>query len=201
MIPDNSAAPEQRRLNRVPVTVAWLAAAAFAIVAAWMLSVSLGLRTANGLLETERDLARVSDKLARTQLEERTFLAEKIITELGARSKPHNDLAHLRVALLEPASTAEPRGAIVWDPTRQTGLVVVSNLPKLASDEILQLWIESRARPPQSAGTFETESPTLSSPFALTEAPAEFTGFILTIEKTPAPTTPGRRIIGRASAR
>lgn len=195
----NEVRPPSRRFALV---LAWLTAIAFALAALWLLGIAFNLRTANGLLETERDLARVSDRLARSQLEERTFLAEKIITDLNARTQQPDDLGHLRVVMLDAdrAHAPDARVAIVWDPLKRTGLLVATNLPALASGEILQLWAESTGRT-QSIGTFEVEGSAISASFALSDVAHDFKSFRLTIEPSPAPTAPGARTIASGEAR
>jgi hypothetical protein len=199
MPPDADPRPPTRRLALI---LAWLIAAAFALAALWLLGVAFNLRTANNLLETERDLARVSHRLARSELEERTFLAEKIINELQSRGgNAAGDVANLRVALLEPDPTSAPqaRVAVVWDPVRATGLLAATQLPKLQPQEILQLWVESKGVA-RSVATFEPENSALSAPIALHET-KDFDAFRLTIEKTPAPTRPGERTVARGGLR
>jgi anti-sigma-K factor RskA len=75
---------------------------------------------------------------------------------------------------------------------------VAAKLPPLAPGEILQLWTESAPGIAHSAGTFEPESTgTLSATFALTDTPANFAAFLLTREKSPAPTKPAGSVLAR----
>ena len=79
--------------------------------------------------------------------------SKKQITRLEQR----NAFAQLRIATLASQIQSEPDaiGAVVWDGTRQEGVLKVSNVPANAEDRDYQLWIvDPDYKNPVDAGAF-----------------------------------------------
>lgn len=171
-----AASPPPRRTSTL---IPWLAALAFALVSLWLLAGSLALRSEVKLLETERELAHVSSDLAKAKLEERTLLAEKMISDLGARQQRPDAAAQLKVVILTLNRTLAPDAtvAIAWDPQRKSGVLVAEKIPSTENDDAYELWAESGAGPAKRIGEFKVSKSNRTS-YSFT-SPDPVSGFIL----------------------
>ncbi|MBI2496578.1 MAG: anti-sigma factor [Opitutae bacterium] len=166
--PDNAGGPPLREPAVETATVRpgafrlrqiapWAVAAVLAVAAAWFATRNLALRTENLTLRSERRLAEVAYRMARNQLAERSFLAEKMIAELGGQLRHSEDLTRLKVtALAAPAGHPNAaRAIVVWDPGQQAGLLTVEQLPANADTQDYQIWLVDPAYPdPVNGGVF-----------------------------------------------
>ncbi len=127
----------------------WGLAAAFALVAALLLTRNLTLRTENETLLTERRLAEIAYQTAQNQLTERSLLAEKMISQLGNQLRRSEDLARLKVSALASlaGNTKEARAIAVWDPDQKAGLLTLEKMPAIADWQDYQLWVVDPAHP------------------------------------------------------
>lgn len=137
--------------------VPWALAAGLAFSTGWFALRSISLQAANRSLETSRQLADLAQALARSQLAERTLVAERMIGDLGDRLRTSADLRRLRVCPLAPPDPqAKALHAVaVWDPERQTGLLAVDHLPAVAEESDYQIWVIDPQYPaPLDGGVF-----------------------------------------------
>lgn len=122
---------------------------------------ALSLREESATLRTERELAATGKRLAQVQLDERTFIAEKMVSEIGAQLQRAGDLSRLQVKFLVPTLTnlPEARGAVLWDSQLRRAQLSVEGLPTIADSLDYQIWLTSSApAAPVSAGVFRPDS-------------------------------------------
>jgi len=135
----------------------WAIAASLALAGGWLIFQNISLRRENTALDAEQQLAEVAYQTARSQLSERSLLAEKMINDLGARLSRSEDLARLRVAALVSlaGNTKEAQAIAVWDPDQQAGLLTFDKLPVIADNQDYQIWVVDPAYPnPVNGGVF-----------------------------------------------
>lgn len=165
----------------------WAAAAALALVAAWYGREAAVLRDQNEALRTDRELAEVAYKMARSQLAERTLVAEKMINNLGAKLRHSEDLARLKISALASlaGNTKEAQVVAVWDPDQQAGLLSLDRLPPIAESQDYQLWIvDPNHKDPVSAGVFHSPADgRMALPFWPDHPVAKATAFAISVER------------------
>jgi hypothetical protein len=147
----NPSAPAFARL------LPWLLAGLLVLAVAWLSVQQHLLQTERDALRTERKFADVAAQLAQSRLGERSLLAEGMINQLGRKLQGAEDLARLRIVVLDPPSGdgSGARAVVVWDPAQQTGWLTTGNLPPLAETEGYQIWIGDAALPePVNGGIF-----------------------------------------------
>ncbi len=135
----------------------WAVAAALAVAATWFARENLALKNENATLRNERQLAEVAYQMAQNQLTERSLLAEKMITDLGAQLRRADDLSRLKVTALASlaGNTKEAQVIAVWNPEQQTGLLTMEKLPAIADTQDYQIWIVDPAyKDPVNGGVF-----------------------------------------------
>lgn len=135
----------------------WAVAAALAAAALWFASQNSALRQENLALHNERQLAEVAYQMARSQLAERSLLAEKMITDLGNQLRRADDLTRLKVTALASlaGNTKEAQAIAVWNPEQQTGLLTIEKLPAIADTQDYQIWVVDPAyKDPVNGGVF-----------------------------------------------
>jgi hypothetical protein len=152
-----------------PAWIGWAAAACFFFAAIFFAGKSFNVRgqlqsvledervarleagTLKNLLEAERILSRGQlDRLATT---------EHLVTELRQQA----DVSRLKITSLAPQAGNSPqaRAIAVWNPDRQEGVLVVSQLPALAPDKDYQLWVIDPQYPiPVDGGVFTVDEKT-----------------------------------------
>ncbi|HVZ65258.1 MAG TPA: anti-sigma factor [Lacunisphaera sp.] len=187
-----TASMERTRPNRpVPFSLGrvlpWAAAAAFALVAAWYGREAAVLRDQNDALRTDRELAEVAYKMARSQLDERTLVAERMINDLGAKLRHSEDLARLKISALASlaGNTREAQVIAVWDPDQQAGLLSLDKLPPIPESQDYQLWIvDPNHKDPVSAGVFHSPADgRMALPFWPDHPVAKATAFAISVER------------------
>jgi len=165
----------------------WIATAAFACLALLSAMFALSLREESATLRTERELATTSRRLAQVQLDERTFLAEKMVSEIGTRLQRAHDLSRLQVRFLASplANLPEARGAVLWDPEQKRGQLSAEGLPAIADTLDYQVWINRPApAAPVSAGVFRPDSTGRASvAIALDSFPGKPVSLTVSIER------------------
>lgn len=140
--------------------VPWGLAAALAVTTGWLMSHNLALRAENGTLQAERQLAEVAYHAARNQLTERSFLAEKMINQLGTQLRHSEDLARLKVSALASlaGNTKEAQAIAVWDPEQQSGLLTFDKMPVITEAQDYQIWVVDPSYPnPVNGGVFRVD--------------------------------------------
>jgi anti-sigma-K factor RskA len=146
-----------------PVT-RWLplaAAAGLALAVLWLGWKNFGLRQENIALKSERELAEIAYKSARTELQQRSLVAENMINELGRQLRQEQDMTRLKVTALASlaGNTKEAQAIAIWDPAKQSGLLTVEKLPAIADDQDYQIWVVDPAhKEPISGGVFHVEA-------------------------------------------
>jgi anti-sigma-K factor RskA len=165
----------------------WAAAAALAVTAAWFARQAVALRDENTSLRTERQLAEVAYKMARSQLTERSLLAETMISDLGNQLRRSEDLARLKVTALASlaGNTKEAQVIAVWDPQQQAGLLTMEKLPTIADSQDYQIWIVDPAYPnPVNGGVFHVGADgKVALPFKPDQPVAKAAAFAISLEK------------------
>ena len=165
----------------------WAAAAALAIAAAWFARQTFALRDENASLRTERQLAEVAYKMAKSQLTERSLLAESMINDLGNKLRKSEDLARLKVTALASlaGNTKEAQVIAVWDPEQQAGLLSMEKLPTIADTQDYQIWIVDPAYPnPVNGGVFHVGTDSkVALPFKPDQPVAKAAAFAISLEK------------------
>ncbi|HTL68239.1 MAG TPA: anti-sigma factor [Lacunisphaera sp.] len=165
----------------------WAAAAAFALAAAWYGRKAAVLRDQNEALRTDRELAEVAYRMARSQLAERTLVAEKMINDLGQKLRHSEDLARLKISALASlaGNTKEAQVIAVWDPDQQAGLLSLDKLPAIADTQDYQLWIvDPNHKDPVSAGVFHTAADgRMALPFWPDHPVTKATAFAISVER------------------
>lgn len=165
----------------------WAAAAVFALAAAWYGRQAAVLRDQNEALRTDRELAEVAYKMARSQLAERTLVAEKMINNLGEKLRHSEDLARLKISALASlaGNTKEAQVIAVWDPDQQAGLLSLDRLPPVADTQDYQLWIvDPNHKDPVSAGVFHGPADgRMALPFWPDHPVAKATAFAISVER------------------
>lgn len=152
--------PAESKIVSFPLS-RWLPpalAAVLAVAALWLGSQNLTLRQENSTLRTERELAEIAYQTAQAQLHERSLIAESMITDLGRQLSEQQDLTRLKITALASlaGNTPEAQAIAVWDPSRETGLLTVGNLPLIADNQDYQIWVVDPAYPiPVDGGVFK----------------------------------------------
>ncbi len=177
--------------NIVPFSLSrlmpWAAAAGFALAAAWFGFGAYTLRSENTALRAERELADVAYRMARSQLDERTLLAEKMIADLGSRLQRSEDLSRLKITALASllGNTPEAKAIAVWDPEQQSGLLTVEKLPAIAAAQDYQIWVIDPQYPiPVDGGVFKPDATGKATLTFKGDKPiAEAAAFAISLEK------------------
>ncbi len=152
-----------------PAWIGWAAAACFFFAAIFFAGKSFNVRgQLQSVLEDERvarleagtlkNLLEAERILSRGQLD-RLVSADRLITELRQQA----DVARLKItSLASPTGNSPQAHAVaVWNPDRQEGVLVVSQLPPLAPDKDYQLWvIDPQYQIPVDGGVFTVDEKT-----------------------------------------
>ncbi len=170
----NSAVPQERTEAYVlpfvlPAWLGWAAAACFFVTAIFFASKSFNIRgQLQFVLEAERvarletgtlkNLLEAERILSRGQLD-RLVSADRLVADLRVQA----DVARLKITSLASLAGNSPqaRAIAIWNPDRQEGVLVVSQLPALASDKDYQLWVIDPQYPiPVDGGVFTVDEKT-----------------------------------------
>lgn len=141
----------------------WFVAALGVLCALWALFAQSAVRSQVDLIRIERDLAVVSERLMRTEMTERTLLAERMINELAAEVRSSTVLQQLDLAVLVSPLTnmRDARAALLWTTATSPPRAVlrVQRLPSLPTGAHYQLWHQrSGSGVPVSLGTFRPDA-------------------------------------------
>ena len=174
--------------NFSPAKVApWTVAAVLVVAAIWFARQNLALRHANLSLRNERQLAEIACRMAQNQLNERTLLAERMITDLGSQLRQSGDLTRLKVSALAPPAghPGEAQAIAVWNPAQQSGLLVSEQLPAIADTQDYQIWITDPAYPnPVNGGVFHVGADgKIRRGFKPDQPVTQATAFAISLEK------------------
>jgi len=183
----------------------WLLVVCLASLAIVLTGMVISLRSSNLALATERDLATTAHRLSEVQLDERTLLAERMITDLGGQLRHRESLTRLKIATLSPLPRNIPdaQAIAVWDPETQNGLLAVEGLPAIADGQDYQIWIVDAEQATPLAGTVFKPDVTGKAKFVFTgNSPApSVTGFVISLEKAHGSTEPEGPLVLRGSLR
>lgn len=165
----------------------WLIAAGFALLAIGLGLWIRSLQAENESLRTQGELAEVAHQMTRSQLAERTLVAEGMITELGRDLQRAGSLGRLQVTTLAPLlrNITAARAIAVWDAERQAGLLVVENLPHVSPEQDYQIWIIDPQHPdPVPGGVFKPDAGGKATVvFQAGQPVRDAAGFAVTLEK------------------
>lgn len=165
----------------------WAIAAGLAIAATWLGTQNFSLRSENANLVTEKQLAEIAYKTAKSQLSERSVLAEQMITDLGNKLRKSEDLARLKVTALASlaGNTKEAQVIAVWDPEQQTGLLTMEKLPAISDTQDYQIWVVDPAyKNPVNGGVFHVAADgKIAVPFKPDQPIAKPAAFAISLEK------------------
>ena len=158
------------KITAFPALLPWLAAACFAVTAAWVGLLYVGSRSEAVLLREQQAIADLALKSVRTQLATERLLAGRQlddartqIADLGQQLKTQGDLANFKITALASLlkNSPEALAVAVWNPTTQQGVLQVDKLPALAADKDYQLWVVDPQYPnPVDGGVFTVDSKT-----------------------------------------
>lgn len=210
--------------------IPWGAAAAFAVLGLWQGKTAqdaAGLAQTRGdqlatleaqYTQAQQSLTQTSSELeqSRTDLQTQRTLAQTLQTQiatsdaerqaLAARlsaAEARDLLAQAKVAVLSSLIKNNPKALAVslWDQTKQNGVLIVENLPKLAPGKDYQLWVLDPAiAAPVSAGVFKVDADgKVRLQFKPTQAVPSPGKFAVTIEKeggVPSPTLDQMVVLG-----
>jgi len=167
--------------------IPWAMAAVLAVSTTWFGLKYVSLRAENDSLRTQQRLAEIAHETTRTQLAERSLLAERLISGLGTRLRRSEDLARLKVSALASlaGNTAEARAIAVWDPDQQAGLLTFEKLPATAEHQDYQIWVVDPAyQNPVNGGVFHvTEDGGAALAFRPDQPVTKATAFAISLEK------------------
>ncbi|HEY9249844.1 MAG TPA: anti-sigma factor, partial [Rariglobus sp.] len=171
----NSAVPVQSADSRyvlpftLPPWLGWAAAACFFFTAIFFAGKSFNVRgELQAVLDSER-VARLEAGTLKNLLEAERILSRGQLDRLAAADRQITDLriqadvARLKIASLTSLAGNSPqaRAIAVWSPDRQEGVLVVSKLPPLRTDQDYQLWVIDPQYPiPVDGGVFTVDPAT-----------------------------------------
>lgn len=171
----NSAVPVQSPDSRyvlpftLPPWLGWAAAACFFFTAIFFAGKSFNVRgELQAVLDSER-VARLEAGTLKNLLEAERILSRGQLDRLAAADRQLTDLriqadvARLKIASLTSLAGNSPqaRAIAVWSPDRQEGVLVVSKLPPLQTDQDYQLWVIDPQYPiPVDGGVFTVDPAT-----------------------------------------
>jgi anti-sigma-K factor RskA len=181
-------APAARVLPfRLAPVLPWAAAAVLALATAWLAVQNSALRTEVTTLRTDRELAELAYRMARSQLNERSLLAERMINELGEKLRRSEDLSRLKISALASlaGNTKEAQVIALWDPDQQSGLLTMEKLPPIADTQDYQIWIVDPAyKDPVNGGTFHVAADgRITLPFKPDQPVTQAAAFAISLEK------------------
>lgn len=153
----------------LPAWLGWAAAACFFFTTIFFAGKSFNVRgQLQSVLEDERvarleagtlkNLLEAERILSRGQLD-RLASADRLVADLRAQA----DVARLKITSLASLAGNSPqaRAIAVWNPDRQEGVLVVSQLPALQPDKDYQLWVIDPQYPiPVDGGVFTVDPAT-----------------------------------------
>lgn len=152
-------------LPRILPLLSWAVAACFAGLALWLGQLHYATQEENKLLAQAQSLTDTALRSSQYQLEAESILhrhemeeARRQIARLDAQAPALPALSDLRVTTCKSllAHAPQAQAVAVWHPTRQTGIMVVNNLPALPADHDYQLWIFDPQQPaPVNGGVFQ----------------------------------------------
>ncbi len=153
----------------LPAWLGWASAACFFFAAFFFAAKSFNVRgELQSILEAER-VARLEAGTFKNLLEAERILSRGQLDRLASADRLINDLriqadiARLKIASLKSlaGNSPEARAIAVWNPDRQEGVLVVSQLPALAPDKDYQLWVIDPQYPiPVDGGVFTVDATT-----------------------------------------
>ncbi|HEY9154420.1 MAG TPA: anti-sigma factor [Opitutaceae bacterium] len=122
----------------------WAVAATLALIASYFAAVSFGARAQLSVQKDRADLDTLELRSLRQSLEANRIIYDRQIADLQHGSS----LEQLKTILLSaPGESARESVAIaIWDSAKQEGVLSVRGLPKIASDQIYQLWLIDAGR-------------------------------------------------------
>lgn len=115
--------------------------ALLAAVVLFLLLTVLRLETENRSALADKELSEVALQSARTQLSERSFLAEQMINRLGRQLREKS--AETRIFRLAPpaGSAPGPAAVVICDLPDALGLAAFTGLPPCAPEKEYRLWV------------------------------------------------------------
>ncbi len=132
--------------------VGWITALVGALLAVFFFFRQMALQAEVKLEHNRSELAQVEIKALKQQL-----FAERIVAErqmAGISKQTTKGEAPVVVAYLTPPEkdAISPTAFVMWNPTRQTGVLYSTQVSTLKEDEELRLWVEEENAQPISAG-------------------------------------------------
>lgn len=160
-----------------PTFIPWALAAGFAVLAAWSGDLYLQASSRSRLLEAERKLADLAAQSARQELEAQQIVEGRSRADLAAqlaatRSRLDVSLARLaelrsqdrldelRIVTLNsvPGGPSPSLAVVIWDASKQQGMLEVAKLPALGPNQDYQLWaMDPNESGPVDSGVFRVD--------------------------------------------
>jgi anti-sigma-K factor RskA len=157
----------------------------------WALAAGLALLSLGFIYQSANLKVRLSAQVRRVEeLRTSLIVAQSENGELRhtvARLRESNQLAAVRIALLDSMNKSDPKAVAVsvWDNDRQDGLFIVRNLKPAPPDKDYQLWVIDPKYPtPVDAGVFKVdEKGDARQEFHARQPIASANQFAVTLEK------------------
>jgi anti-sigma-K factor RskA len=149
-----------------PTWIPWLAAACLSVATILAGRKYAVERHQYANMADQAEVTRVALDQARSELADTKHQLSETnlkVIELTAKLRDEGDLAHFKISTLASMLGNSPAAVAVavWDPSRERGVLSVSNLPAAASEKDYQLWVIDKQYPtPVSAGTFVVDPAT-----------------------------------------
>jgi hypothetical protein len=130
----------------------WLAAAGFALLAGFLGQEYFAAKSEIVALGAQNSLANLETRGLQNQLEAERILNAQFLAEFSSGKNGPADLGRFQFLLMQSSNARSGSAMMVWDPDRQEGLLVMSDVPAPAPDREYRLWIVDSRRPAPVAG-------------------------------------------------
>ncbi|NJK91490.1 MAG: anti-sigma factor [Blastochloris sp.] len=143
-------------LTLLRLAVPWSLAACLTLLAVWLQHEGQTRQIVLNRLNAEN----LAQRKTITELREKTETLNANIAQLESRNLVQaGTIAQLRATSPQAGPWTPSTVSVLWDKTRQEGLLVLSQMPAAEPGKIYQLWvIDPEAGGPISAGTFEVQA-------------------------------------------
>jgi len=178
----------------------WFAAAAFALLAGFVLAAYFALQTEVIVLRDQAELAEIQGKTLRQQIEAGQILSARRLADLRSEIDGSRNLDRLLVISLTGTAdaTARSTAVAVLDPDRQAGELIVSLLPAQEPDKTYQLWLFDSEHPGGvSLAVFSVDSAAagVRVPFKLNPSRINNSCFRISLEHKGGASVPGGPVV------
>ncbi len=153
------ALPDQAPVFLLPAWLGWSVAACLALAVSLLVRDNSALSDERQRLLERQALAQETSASLKNLLEAERILSRAQLDQLRIAQQT-TDVAQLKIAALASLLSNSPaaQAIAVWNPATQEGVLDVSSLPALATDQDYQLWVvDPQYANPVDAGVFQVE--------------------------------------------